>query len=412
MEELLLNVNTKLNIYEILSYFSIELICIIGIILNVIISFFIVRKRKLKRLSDILTCSVFCLNSIILTLFLFQNESFTIRNDLIVFNSNTIFLKLFINLFALFFVYATYKFTRKSHFRVPAVNSILILIIMTAGLIALSDNFTLVYVLLEFIIILIYKYSSEMRIRKNSLYSPEFIAISFCATFLFVMFYVMDFLVEDLLQKSIMQSCMALSLLLKIGLFPVFNYSIDKKCRSNIPYSILLFCLLPFVGALAFNKIMALCMFNEVCQISSSVFIILCALLASITLFKTKNLGGYLINLGQVYTSFYILNSMFTKDLNPQFIIGAITLLLILFAMIRIYKNNTKNKVIFSILLITAASYIPILGHNMLINIYTYDKTGFFAMNVFIFCNILIIIKTLKLLEGFYRTSKTSEICL
>ncbi|MBR2068578.1 MAG: hypothetical protein IJ877_02330 [Candidatus Gastranaerophilales bacterium] len=403
MNEIIANINIKLMPSELLSYFSVELICILGIVLNFIISFFILKNLKLKRLSDILTCSIFCINSIILTAFLFQGESFSIRNDLVVFNNNTIFFKLFINIFAIFFILITYKFTRKSKYRVPAINSILIAIIMLTGLLLTSDNFTFTYILLEGIIILIYKYASKMRLKTNSIYSLEYITISFCATFLFVMFYLMDYLVDDVLQKSIVQSCMALSLLLKIGLFPIFNYSIDKKCRSNIAYSVLLFCFLPFAGAVAFNKIISLCMYNEVCQLSSCVFVLLCAFLASINAFKTKNLTGYIISIGQFYTCFYILNSIFTKDLNPGFLIIAICLMLCLYSMIRIYKNKNIYRLIFSMLIIATALLVPIFGFDILYNIYVFDKIGFYTLNTVIFCNVLLIIKTLKLLESFYK---------
>jgi len=403
MNEIVLNTTLKLTKLELLSYFSVEIICLTGVILNFIISLFIVKKLKLKRLSDVITCSVFCLNSVILTLFIFQNENLTIKNDIVIFNGNTLFLKLFVNMFALFFVIATHKFTRKARHRVPAINSILILIVLLSGFLLTSDNFTFIYVLLELIIILIYKYASNLRLIKNSLFSPLYIAISYSATIIFMMFYFADYFVQGLLQKSIIQSCMALGLMLKIGLFPVFNYSIDKKSRSNIPYSILLFCMLPFVGAVAFNKIMSFCLYNEVCQLSIIAFILLCAFFASIYAHKTKNLTGYLINAGQVYICFYVLNSILTKDLNPQFIITVLFILLALYSMIRIYKNSKKNMIFFSILIVLSALLIPLFASDILFSLYAFDKNGFFIMNTFIFCNILLIIKTLKIVESFYK---------
>lgn len=403
MNELVLNLNTKLNFVELISYFSIELVCIFGIICNIVIYHFIARNLKLKRVSDILTCLIFCINSLILTGFLFQKESFSLAKDLIVFNNTTSFMKLFINLFALFFVIATYKFTRKSKHKVPIINSILILIILISGLILSSDNFTFIYVLLECLAISLYKYASISSINKKKPYSVVYITISFSATILFVTFYLLDYLVDDMLQKSLMQSCIALSLLLKIGLFPIFNYSIDKNCRSNISYSILLFCLLPFVGALGFSKIMSICMFNEICQLSISIITVLCAFCASLSCFKTKNITGYLINLGQFYTCFFILNTMYSGNFNPKFIIILMCILLGLYSMVRIYKNSQLKSAVFSFLIIFSSILIPVFGFNMLINIYTFDKTGFLAINTFVFCNVLLIVKALKNIESFYK---------
>lgn len=402
MNEIILNTNLKLTFGELISYFSVELICIIGIIINFVISLFVLKKYELKRLSDAVTCVVFCLNSMILFALIFQNESFSIKNDLIVLNHSTLFLKLFINLFALFFVVATYKFTRKVRHRVPLVNSILISIILFSGLLVLSDNFTFIYILFEIIAILIYKYASNMRLSKSGVFSIQYIVISFGATCIFILFYFLDYVVSDLLQKSIMQSCMALGLLLKIGLFPVFNYSVDKKSRSNIPYAILLFCLLPLIGAVAFNKIMSFCMFNEVCQLCICGSILMCVLFAAISAYKTKNITGYIINMTQIYICFYMLNSMFIKDFNPYFIVIVISIMLALYGMIRIYKNKKINTIVYSILIVLSALLIPIFAFDILFNLYTFDKSGFYIMNIFVFCNILLIIKTLKIIEGLY----------
>ena len=405
MNEAVLNLS-KLNIFELLSYFSVEIICILGIIINFLISFYIIKNSKLKRLSDFVTFAVFSINSLILTALLFQGEDFSIKNDYIIFNQTTIFLKFFINIFALFFILVTYKFTRKSKYKVPLLNTILILIIMLSGFLLQSDNFTFIYVLFEIIIILIYQYASNMRIHKNSLYSPSYITINFCATILFVTFYYMDYIVQDLLQKSIMQSCMVLSLFLKIGLFPIFNYSIDKKSKSNITYSILVFSVLTFIGVVVVNKIISLCMFNEVCQIISCILILVLAILSSITAYKTKNLTSYFISSSQIYFCFYMLNSIFTHDFNPHFIIITMFTILLLFAMIRTYKNTKNYTKIFSAILIFYACLIPLFASDVLFNIYTFDKTGFFALNTFLFCNIVLIIKTLKLLESFYINKK------
>ena len=144
-------------------------------------------------------------------------------------------------------------------------------------------------------------------------------------------------------------------------------------------------------------------MFNDVCTLSISIFMVLCAMLSAISAFKTKNLTGYLIHTGQFYTCFYILNSIFTKDLNPDFIIIALSVILAMYAMVRIYKNSRINTHIFTALLCAGAFLLPFAESNILFNIYVFDKTGFFALNALLLCNILIIIKTLKIVESLYK---------
>ena len=393
----------NLKVIHMLPYFLPEIICTLGVFLNLLISPFVLYKQKLKTLSNLLTSIVFTINSAILIFILIYGKVFSIGKDIIIYNNSAIMLKFFLNLFALIYILTTYKYTKTAQFRLPLVNSTLILIIMLSGLLASSDNFAFIYVLLEIIIILIYKYASNLRFKKNGLFSSAYIAISFCATVLFIAFYVSDYFVVQLIQKSIIQSCMILAILLKIGLFPIYNYSMDKKCRSNISYCILLFCLLPFVGAIAFSKLISLCMFNEICQLCTMAFIMLCAFFASVSLFKIKNLTGYLINLVQIYTCFYILDATYTKDLNFYFICIVSGLFLIMYSMLRKYKNNRKNMLIFSLLLLLSAFLIPLSGFGMIFNIYTFDKIGFYALNLFICCNILIIIKTLNIIESFYK---------
>ena len=400
---IIINSGFNLTSGEFLSYFSVEIIYIVSIIINFVFYLFSLNHLKLRRYSNYLTCMTFAVNSVILAFFLFQNQWFTLFDDVFVFNSISILFKLFVNIFGFFFILATYKFVRKSHHKVPLLNAIFSIIVMLSGLLLSSDDFTFIYILLELIIILIYKYASNMRLKLNSLYSSTYITLSFCATFLFVGFYFLDYLVADLLQKSIMQSCMVLALLLKIGLFPVFNYSLDKKCKNNVAYSVLIFCLLPFIGAVAFNKIIVFCMFNEVCLMSATIFIVICALCASFSAFYSKKLSGFLIYLAQIYTCFYIANSICTRDINPGLMFTAILVLIGLYSMIRLYKNKKLYTYIFSGLLLFASILIPVFGCNILSNVLIYDKTGYFEFIAFVFCSILIIIKTFFILEGLYK---------
>ena len=82
---------------------------------------------------------------------------------------------------------------------------------------------------------------------------------SFCLLSLFI---------KDDLQLLIIQTCMACALLLKAGIFPIYNYILNRHTKANLPYSILIFGLLPYLGVLTFEK------FVQNVNISNEIFLI------------------------------------------------------------------------------------------------------------------------------------------
>ena len=110
------NLFENISKIELISYFSSEILCIVGILINIVMFLFCSKKYNIKRLSDITTFSIFTLNSMItLGIYLnFQNSDFSIFNNLIVFNSQALLLKLLVYIFLALFVLTTYRTTNKN----------------------------------------------------------------------------------------------------------------------------------------------------------------------------------------------------------------------------------------------------------------------------------------------------------
>ena len=63
MEKLLQNYD--ITQIEMLSYFSCEIFCLIGVVINICLFMFVSKKYNIKRLSDLSTFSVLAVNSLI-----------------------------------------------------------------------------------------------------------------------------------------------------------------------------------------------------------------------------------------------------------------------------------------------------------------------------------------------------------
>ena len=303
-----INLENNINAIEFFSYFSPEILCLIGIIINFVLFLFFKRKLNIKRISDFTTVGVFSLNSIILiSLYIRNNALFdgynvNLFSDLIVFNNENIIYKLIINLFFVFFILCTYKITRKAKFKTPLINSNLLLLAPFASLLFQVQNPLFAFVLLDVCVFLIYKYASNMRIRKDDVYCPDFVIMSLMASILFYAFYFVGYLIKIELQLAIINVCTTMALLLKAGLFPVYNYTLNRHYKNNIAYSILLFSLLPFLGVITLSKfILNVNLSSEVYLITLLVFLSITILTCAINAFKTKNLVKYLANASYVY---------------------------------------------------------------------------------------------------------------
>ena len=174
MESILTTLNIDPETFEAISYFSSELFLIFGIILNLIFFLFFKRKLNIKRISDFITSSIFILNSLIISailiksLFFVSEINYSTLNNLIIISKNELVIKLLISIFMFGFIISTYRLTRKARFKTPLINSLLLLIALSSYLLIQSQNFILIYILLDLSTILIYKYASNIRIRKTA----------------------------------------------------------------------------------------------------------------------------------------------------------------------------------------------------------------------------------------------------
>ena len=156
MENLFENISRA----ELISFFSSEILCAIGILINVIMFLFCSKKYNIKRLSDIATFSIFTLNSMItFGIYLnFKNSDFSIFNGLITFNSQTLLLKLLVYIFLALFVLTTYRTTRKAHFKMTIVNSCLLFLAVASSALIQIENRILAFLFLDICSFFIYKF--------------------------------------------------------------------------------------------------------------------------------------------------------------------------------------------------------------------------------------------------------------
>lgn len=437
MENYLINYSDYKDIWEAVSYFSCEIFLLIGVLVNFVL-FFLKKKFDTKRLSNFITACLFGFNAFVLSvvciknIFVFGGFTATFWNDYLEADSHNFVLKISINLFMLFFIIITHKFTRKCRFKVPIINSILALLAMTGCLIVQSESFILTYILIEALCLFVYKYGSNMRIRKYSVFSDDFLLISISSTLIFVIFYTMTFAIDKLSQLSIIKVCMAIAILMKLGIFPIHNYTVNKKYKTNIPYSILLFCYMPWVGVLALNKMAkTITPSDEIFQASLSIFIVICMISFSFYASKQKNLVKFLANISYFLTSFCVLDIVFFQTNNTSVILSS----LLAFSIISIYSllgiaklnlnlekinilslkglflNNRFFAILLSLLLLMISGVIPngIMRYNIdiLKNIYTYDKIGVFTVGFALIGFILIIFNTFRIIQSLYTFDKS-----
>ena len=433
MESILTTLNIDPETFEAISYFSSELFLIFGIILNLIFFLFFKRKLNIKRISDFITSSIFILNSLIISailiksLFFVSEINYSTLNNLIIISKNELVIKLLISIFMFGFIISTYRLTRKARFKTPLINSLLLLITLSSYLLIQSQNFILIYILLDLSTILIYKYASNIRIRKNNYFSNDFVAISTCASILFFSFYILTFFIKDSIQLNIIHVCIVLSIFLKIGIFPLANYLTSKNYKDNIPYSILLFCFLPWMGIISFNKITNFINYtDEICQITLITFLIISIIYFGILSLKQKNIIKFLANSNYYFCCICLLNIVFlsSNELSVKYSTLITFCFLALYSVLSIIKINLKTEkiniatikgvffnnrifaVFLSLLLLILTGIVPsgILKYNIQImhNIYVYDKLSFLAIITTVISYTFILFNVLKIIQNLY----------
>ncbi|MBQ9149904.1 hypothetical protein IJX73_03130 [bacterium] len=431
------NIECVIDKIELFSYFSPEIICLFAILLNIFFFMFFRRRLNVKRISDFITFGAFLLNTVILGSLLLRdklfsiNSDFTLFKDVLAFSDEHFIYKIIVNLFFICFIALTYKLTRKARFKTPLVNSYLLLLAISSPFLLHSQNVLLSFILLDISVFSIYKFASNMKMRNEYMYCADFVVMSVSATILFYSFYLIANIIKIELQTSILNVCAALALLLKVGLFPIYNYTLNRHYKNNIPYSILLFTFLPFLGVLTFAKfIESNILSSEVFLLTLLIFILVSILTCAINAFKTKNLVKYLANFSYVNFSLMTCALLFSQDLSICIktgftflfaMLGVYSLLCILKINLKIEKvnfsslsglfiKNGKFCILFALIILIVLNIIPsaILQNNLelLKGIYISDKIASYVILTAIAANALCLYNGLFAIKMCYTKTK------
>lgn len=432
MEEILQTYDiTKI---ELLSYFSIEIFCLLGVLINIIIFLFSkIKIYAIKKISDLATFSIFAINSLIAIGIFIKNkitfEEFNLAffKQNLVFDNTTFFFEFLIFAFLACFILCTYKLTKKANFMSTIMNSSLLLLGLVVSILIKIQNGILAFLLLDLSSFFIYKFASNANIRKYETYSIDFVLMSATSTILFYSFYLFSFLVKEELQLAIIQVCMACALLLKAGLFPIYNYLSNRHTKNNLSYSILLFGFLPYLGVLSFIKLSQdINITNEIFSITLLVFILSIMITSAINIIKTKNLVKFLANITYLNCSFYLIYVLFTKDIkacsNLLFICAFA--IFSIYSLVAILKINLKSEklnisllqnlfinnrifcILFSVSILIVLNILPsvlsINNFKFLSEIYSFDKIASIVVITYVFSNILAVLKGIDTIKTCY----------
>ena len=317
-----------------------------------------------------------------------------------------------------------YKTSKKAKFGTTIMNACLLFLSLFSGLLIQVENSILAFVLLDLCAFFIYKYASNMRLRKSEAYSLNSIAINTLSTILFYGFFFLLFVVQGQFQIAIVQTCCACALFLKAGLFPIYNYTLVKEVKNNISYSALLCGFLPMLGVVSFVK------FSQNINFSSDIyfvalvgFLIITMIFSSLSAYKTKNLSKYFANCACVYNSYFIIYALISQNNKMTFNMAFMFLFVLfaLYALICVLKINlksdklnmlqlkgmfVKNKEFVNLFAISLLILVGVIPSALFFNnlelikeIYSYDKTGSYICIAFVFSNLLVLANTLNLIK-------------
>ena len=440
IKNLIANLSQEITKAELFSYFSVEIFCVIGIIVNIILFLFFKRKLNIRRLSDVTTFCIFVINFLISSSIFIKNKllfgdfSPSVIGGGLVFDNQNLLFQIFINLFFILYILSTYKLTRKARYNVTLVNSSLLTCSLFSLILIKLVNPIIAFITLDITSFYIYKSASVARFKKDSIFSPNFIAISLISTILFYLFFASSFIVKEEIQMAVVGVCLSCAIILKAGLFPVYNYSLTRCDKNNLPFSILLYNYLPFLGIVTFTKfIQNIDYSNKIYFLAFSAFLATVIFTCAIYSFKTKNINRYLANCFYIYSAIHIA-ALLTLPNNAAVINS---LLMFTFAFLAInsllcvikinFKNekinlsllkgffikNRKFCAIFSILLLIIANIIPsallISNYNIVKNLLLQNAHGSLLTITFLFAYLLIALSTLKIIKNLYSKKDSLE---
>ena len=414
------------SIFNCFLYNSLEIFCVIGIILNFICYFIPKAKINTKRLSSLITAS-----SLILGLgFLFFNflTSATFINFKIL-SENTIIFKIIVDILMLFFVFGQYRTVKKTGFDIIILNSLTLGITFFSLFLLSFKNFIFTYLFLEIISFLIYKFSSLTEKEKENVFSVEYILISAFSSVLFLLFYVINIFIKNEMQNTIIQIALMISYLLKIGFFPIFNYLINDN-KNNICYRLLFNCYFPFLGIISCGSLISILNFkNEVFQLTILGFLLVCGIFYSIFAYRQKNLEKYLAQCAYCLYCFPLISLVLFPYGAEYFKMSALYTISFfgLYSILTYIKSNSQYKImnlqsikglfynrlnltiLFIILILMTLSAIPSGILTCLVdlekNIFLKNNTYFLTVLALILFNILAFLGSLKFIQECFKVT-------
>ncbi len=420
MENINLNILNHISGYkDILSGFACEFLYLFGITVNFFLTFYAHKKKVLKEISDYLVTSIFTLAFVALFYFDFYKSAYTLDSGTVI--------KFFLNLFFLFFAFATNPLTAKFKHKAVNQNTALLFIALFAFLLLRYTHPLILFILLDLTVFYIYRYGLDLRIIKTERKLKNFLSISITASVIFYVLYGVSLLLDSAIQADIVQTCMACAVLLKIGIFPLFNYSINNQDKSDIGFSILLFGILPFLGAIVFSQIIQ--NFNnntELFKLTLISIILVSAFSFALGAFWQKDLVKLISRCECFFVSFIILNIMFgyIDMCKIELLFLYLFCSLGIFSILSVLKMNSNKKKITSnlvkglyyankplshllcIILLMYLSVIPnkILFSNIAVlkNLYNVNVLGIYLCFIFVVLNVLILLNVIKIIQNIY----------
>lgn len=428
MEHIFLTIKNNLMINNFMEFFSIQILCIIGIILNISFYLFSKKRFQIRKISNITTLSVLGINALFfLYCTLNTNETIFLLADNLCFSKANLISIFILNLFLFLFDLTYLKILKRTHDRTSMVSAYLLGISFFSNFICILNNPFFAFICLDIVTFLIYGYAYQMKAKKNRLYDAFFVAITFLSSGLFYIFYLLNLMVKDDIISDIVQICLIVSFFAKIGVFPIYNYFQGKSYKKNLPYCTLLLSYLPCLGVIYLsNFTMFLRLNDEIFQLVIGCFLLTCCIFYSLNAFKTSNMLKMFSNIYYYFITVAIINillfSIDRTSINLSFY--SLFAILGIYSLITVLKLNSNNGAInaglfkginkynpffafiFTILTLEFIGIIPnsisIYGIKVLKNIYIFDKMQIVYIFILLASYIILVFAVLKTVQNIY----------
>ena len=437
--ENIINIINNSNILQNTPFFGCEVVVLFAFFVNMLLFLFCKRKSNTKKLSDFIVAIGFSINILMCAFMYFLNTNNcqfkTYLSDFLYLNSEEMLLKAVINAALLMFLFMNFKTIRQTFLKTPLINANLCMIGLFSCLMVQINNDILTFFFLDLVVFFIYKYASLIKPKKDKFFSSDFLLLNVISSVIFYLTIIILKFNDSDSQITILNTVLFLAYFLKLGIFPGVNYFSISNHKKNLPYLTLLSVYLPFLGVVGLVKI-----FNSTI-LASDIFIMISIVFLSLALFsvliltlKTKNAPKFFAGVGVFFSIFVAIN--FLVSMNPYFSLKLASLymsiMLSMFSLLMIFKiNNKQEKLYFSAfrgVFLKNRMYAFFLSLNILFlfsvipsalmtnslfalkNIYSCDRFGYIVSFVFVFCYLLLLLKSFDLVLNCYNFDKNSKV--